>query len=53
MALRVIGNEYNLDVSFIATCKMLTVVLKHIRQSLSQHSEDSLKIGFYAKYKTK
>lgn len=53
MALRVMGDEYNLDVTFICISKMMSVVLDHIRTSLPQHKDDSLKIGFYAEYKTR
>jgi hypothetical protein len=34
MALRVFGDEYNLDVSFICISKMLTLVLQHLRDTL-------------------
>lgn len=50
MASRVFGDEYNLDVSFICISKMLTIVLNHIRQSLPEHKDDSLKIGFYSEF---
>lgn len=52
MALRVFGDEYNLDVAFVCTCKMLTIILNHLRKTLSQYGEDTLKIGFYSDYKT-
>lgn len=53
MALRVMGDEFNLDITFICISKMMTIVLDNIRNSLPQHKDHSLKIGFYAEYKTK
>lgn len=53
MALRVFGDEYNLDISFLCVSKMLTIVLDHVRSSLSQYKDDNLKIGFYADSKLK
>ena len=48
MAMRVFGDEYNLDVSFLSISRMLTLVLDDIRNQLSEYKQDELKIGFYA-----
>jgi hypothetical protein len=48
MAYRVFGDEYNLDVAFVYLLKMLSIVLNHIRESLPEHKNNSLKIGFYS-----
>ena len=48
MAMRVFGDEYNLDVSFLSISKMLTLVLDDIRDQLSEFKQDEIKIGFYA-----
>lgn len=46
--MRVFGDEYNLDVSFLSISKMLTLVLDDIRDQLSEFKQDEIKIGFYA-----
>ena len=53
MALRLFGNEYNLDISFIVISKMLTIVLDELRAKLPEYPEEQLKIGFYANSQTK
>lgn len=53
MALRVFGDDYNLDVSFLSISKMLTLVLDDIREQFSEYKKDELKIGFYADSKMK
>lgn len=50
MARRVFGDQYNLDLAFICISKMLTIVLNHVRKSLPEHKNDSLKIGFYSEF---
>ena len=53
MALRVFGDEYNLDVSFVCCSKMLTIVLDDIRKEFSaKYGENtSFKIGFFSEFK--
>lgn len=53
MTQRTIGDMYNLDISFVCISKMLTATLDHIRASLPQYKDDSLKIGFYACQRTR
>lgn len=53
MALRIFGNEYNLDASFVVISKMQTIVLDEIRSQLAEFRGHELKVGFYADYPTK
>lgn len=51
--MRLFGDQYNLDVSFVIIGKMLTSILDYILDDTKQYKYDDLKIGFHANSLTK
>lgn len=51
MALRVFGDDYNLDVAFVCTSKMLTVVLDEVRSQFADLGKITFKMGFFSEYR--
>lgn len=53
MAYRSFGDEYNMDVTFVCTSKMLTIVLDNIREQLQDKYGKNVryKVGLFSEFK--
>ena len=53
MIMRLFGDDYNLEVSFAVTSKMLTSIMDYLLEDTKHYDYEQLKVGFYANSVTK